>query len=132
MSQLGGSGEGTRALPLVAVVSAVPMLREALADLDEIVEVHGFPAGRDTAGLLRWLAPDAVVVDSELEAEEATAYARESGAPLLRISYADAKVYVLETSGWVERAGAGLSPEDIRNIVVGSLFGRVTRGAPAR
>jgi hypothetical protein len=109
------------------------MLREALADsLDEIADVRAFPAGKgDTAGLLTWLAPDAVVVDREPDAEEAAEYSRGSGTPLLRVSYEDAKVYVLGSTGWEEADGDNLAPEDIRNIVVGLLFGRVARGAPA-
>jgi hypothetical protein len=133
MSAVGGTDGESRELPLVIVVSAVPMLREALADsLDEIAEVRGVPARRrDTTGLLRWLAPDAVVVDTHSDATEAAEFAQETGTPLLRISYDDAKVHVFGSSGWVEPDGAGLSPEDIRNVVVGLLFGRVVRGAPA-
>jgi hypothetical protein len=133
MTAVGGPENEPRSLPLVSVVSAVPMLREALADsLDEIAEVRDFPAGRrDTTGLLTWLSPDAVVVDSQSDVAEAAAFARESGTPLLRISYEDEKVHVLGSSGWIEPDGAGLSPEDIRNVLVGLLFGRVTKGASA-
>jgi hypothetical protein len=134
MNTVGGPEKEKRNLPLVLVVSAVPVLREALADsLDEIAEVRGIPADRrDTGGLLRWLGPDAVVVDSHSDADEAAEFALESGTPLIRISYEAEKVHVLGSSGWIEPEGAGLAPEDIRNIVVGLLFGRVARGAPVR
>jgi hypothetical protein len=121
-------------LPLIAVVAGVPLLREALCNtLDGIAEVRGFPAGRgDTAGLLRWLRPDAVVVDSDEEAESVAAFARESDSPLVLVSYRDEVVKVLGDSGWEESDDAGVSPEGIRNVLVAGIFGRARREAPTR
>jgi hypothetical protein len=128
------SGSDPRNLPLVAIVSGVPMLREALRDaLEGIAEVRNFPAGRgDTAGLLRSLRPDAVVVDSEEEAESVAAFARESDSPLVFVSYRDEVVKVLADSGWEESDDVGISPEGIRNVLVAGIFGRARGEAPTR
>lgn len=122
-----GSRAQLRRVPLVAVVSAVPMLSEALSDaLDGIADLQIFPAGRgDTIGLLRELEPDAVVVDRVTEVDPATQFAREAGAPVLFISYGDGKLHVLGDSGWDEADEIDLSAEAVRNVLVGCLFGRV-------
>jgi uncharacterized Rossmann fold enzyme len=127
MTSARGNETESRILPLVAVVSAVPMLSEALSDgLAGIAEVRAFPAGRaDMAGLLRSLRPDAVIVDTDAEAETASAYAREAGAPAVLVSYGDAKLRVLEGNVWSECDADGLSAEAVRNVLVGRLFGRV-------
>ena len=52
--------------PLVAVWCSVPLLGEAVEFALEFAEVRSFaPSRGDLAGLLRWLRPDAVVVDSD-------------------------------------------------------------------
>lgn len=133
MTGAGGREGEERELPLVAVVSSVPMLSEALSHaLEGIAEVHGFPAERgDTSGLLRWLQPDGVVVDSEEEAEAAAEYAQETESPLVLVSYPDEKLRILRDGSWQEPEHASPSLEGIRNILVGGLFGRVGRVAPA-
>jgi hypothetical protein len=132
MTEQEPSASDSRNLPLIAIVSGVPMLREALRNaLDGIAEVKGFPAGGDTAGLLRSLRPDAVVVDSEDEAESVAAFARESNSPLVLVSYRDEVVKVLGDSGWEESDDVGVSPEGIRNVLVAGIFGRARREAPA-
>lgn len=122
-----------RSQPLVAVLSSVPMLREALAHtLEDIAEVRVFPAGRgDTAGLLRSLAPDAIVVDNEQEAEAAAAFAREADTPVVLVSYRDEHLLVLTDAGW-EEGEEPVSAEGIRNALVGGLFGRARKEAPTR
>ena len=112
--------------PLVAVICKVPLLCEALsAALDAIAEVRHFPAGRgDVAGLLRWLRPDAVVVDTEEEAADAEDFARKTGAPLVFVSLVERKVRLLRNGGWEEPQNGDASPEAIRNIIVGGTFGR--------
>jgi hypothetical protein len=133
MTPAGGSDTDSSSLPLVAVVSVVPMLCEALSHaLDGIAEVRGFPAGRgDTAGLLRSLRPQAVIVDSQEEADEAADFAREADAPLVFVSYPDESLRVLKEDGWHRPEETRPSPEAIRNVVVGGLFGRVSKGAAA-
>jgi hypothetical protein len=116
----------TRDRPLVAVVCSVPLLHEALsAALENIAEVHMFPAdGGDTCGLLRSLQPDAVVVDTPEEAEAAADFAREAESPLVCVLLREQKLRVLQNGGWKEPDGDGASPEAIRNILVGGIFGK--------
>jgi hypothetical protein len=110
----------------VAVVCSVPLLHEALsAALENIAEVHAFPAdGGDICGLLRSLQPDAVVVDTAKEAEAAADFAREAHSTLVCVLLREQKLRVLQNGGWVEPDGDGASPEAIRNILVGGIFGR--------
>ncbi len=113
--------------PLVVALCSVPLLEEALAAaLKDIADVQGFPAHRgDTIGLLRWLKPDAVVVDAEDEAEAAASFASESNSPILHISLAERKLRILRDGAW-EEAAEGASPEEIRNILAAGLFARGT------
>jgi hypothetical protein len=113
-------------LPLIAVVCDVPLLLEALRNvLESVAEVQRFPAGRsDTGGLLRWLQPDAIVVDSEDDAEAAVAFASEAQLPLVHISFRDDKLRVLVDGSWEELENGGVSPEAIGNIILGGIFGR--------
>jgi hypothetical protein len=115
--------------PLVAVLCGIPMVGEAVAAaLDSIAEVRRFPAGRgDTTGLLSWLRPDAVVVDTDEEATGAARFARETGAPLVHVSLEGPKLRVLRGDGWEEVGAAGGSAEALRNVVVGAIFGRGER-----
>ncbi len=115
----------TRSEPLVALVCRVPLLYEALTTaLDGIASVRRFPAGGgDTSGLLRALRPDAVIVDSEEEADEATAFARESSSTLVHVSLRGRTVRTLQDGRWQDAHGDA-SPEGIRNAVVGGIFGR--------
>jgi hypothetical protein len=114
-----------RAAPLVAVVCRVPLVYEALMTaLEDIADLRPFPAGRaDTAGLLRALAPDAVIVDSEEEAGDAEAFVRETDAVLVHISLDDQTLRTFKDDRWNEPQEA-LSPEAIRNALVGGIFGR--------
>jgi hypothetical protein len=127
-------GEG-RELPLVAVISSVPLLSEALTPaLDGIAVVRGFPARLgDVEGLLAWLDPDAVVVvDSENAAEAATEFARTRDRPLVWVALREEKVRTFEDGGWKEADNDGASPEAVRNIVVAGLFGRARAGVSGR
>lgn len=112
--------------PLVAVVCSVPILAEAVGvALADIAEVRVFPARRgDTAGLLRWLSPDAVVVDTEDEADAAAEFARATRAPLIQVSLHDGVLRVLRDGDWSETPAPGDSPEALRNVLVAGVFGR--------
>jgi hypothetical protein len=116
--------------PLVIFICATPLLKEAIVDaLEEIAEVQSFPAGGgDTNGLLRWLGPNAVVVDRSDEAEAAAPFAREAHAPLLHIALTERKLRLLRGNHWVEAAGDGASAEHLRNVLVGMMYGRGGNG----
>ena len=121
MLRSGGDGQ-----PVVAVVYTVPLLCEALAgSLDGIAELRTFPARHgDTGGLLRSLEPDAVVVDTADEAEAAVGYARETGAPLVHVLLRERRLRVLRDGDWDEAECGAATPEGIRNIIVGGVYGR--------
>ena len=110
--------------PLVAVLYSVPLLYEAISSsLDEIAEVHGFPARRsDPVGLLRALAPDAVVVDDPVEAEAVSVWAEEQDVPLVHVRLVERKLRLLRHGEWQESIGA--SADAIRNVIAGSLYAR--------
>ena len=114
-------------LPVVAVLCRVPIVAEALAGAFEgMAEVRTFPAnGGDMAGVLRWLRPDAVVVDDEHAAASAAPYAATEGGLLVHVSIQDGAVRVFKGESWEFTDVDGSSPESIRNLVVGSLLRRV-------
>jgi hypothetical protein len=119
-------GPGSSVRPLVVAVCAVPLLNEAVsAALEDIADVKSFPAhGGDTAGLLKWLQPDAVVVDAPEEAEAAASFAIETKSTILHISLSDRKLRFLRNGDWEETGNGGTSSEDIRNVLAAGLFAR--------
>lgn len=108
---------------MIAAICAVPLLCEALTSaLDGIAEVQSFPAGReDTEGLLQSLRPDGIVVDNDRGADEAEPYARATRAPLVHVQLSQQNLRVLTHGSWELVSDA--SPESIRNVLVGSLYG---------
>ena len=117
---------GDREQPRIAAICAVPLLSEAIsAVLDEIAEVQSFPAnGRDIRGLLRWLRPDGIVVDTQKSADDAEAYARAAGCPLVHVQLPKQQLRVLADGRWKKVRDA--SAESIRNALVGSIYGART------
>jgi len=92
-----------RSRPLVAVVSSSPVLRKRLISaLGGLVEVRGVPAGGEVASFLRWLHPDAMVVDTEKTAAAAAQFAEESDTKLVRVAIHDAKPTSRTTDDWEE------------------------------
>ena len=117
------------ARPLVAVVCRVPVIGEAIgASLASVADVQTFPARRgETLGLLRWLRPDGVVVDSDEDAEEAHEFARTDELPVVHVSLRERKLRLLRGSRW-EDADADASPEGVRNVLLAGIFGRRPSG----
>ena len=115
-----------RARPLVAVVCAVPLLGEAVRSALEFADVQTFSAGGgDLDGLVRWLRPDALVVDSETDAVQAAAFARDYDLPVLHIAMRDGVLRLCRHGEWEDVANSeGPTPELIRNVVAGVLFAR--------
>jgi hypothetical protein len=112
--------------PVVAVLSSVPLLVEGLTEaLEGIAEIHVFPAlNGDPNGLLHSVKPDAVVVDSEAQAEAAAPFVRETNATLVHILLGSGRLRVLRSDVWDEDAADSPSPEAIRNIVARAHYGR--------
>lgn len=123
-SQSDGNGA-----PLVAVVSRAPIVYEALAEafagLASLTLLD--PDRRDLVGLLASLAPDAVVVDSDEDGDRTAAIARAARSPLVQLSLHEPAVRVFIDGAWRERDDVSASPEGIRNLVVGTIFGRKRR-----
>jgi hypothetical protein len=112
--------------PLVAVLCSVPLLGEAMSSALEFAEVRTFAAsGGDVEGLLGWLRPAALIVDTEVGAEAAMTYAREHDLPLIHVSLRDRTLRRYRGGVWEQVSeGEGPTPEGIRNVVAGSLFAR--------
>jgi hypothetical protein len=115
-----------RRLPLVVAVCSVPLLGEALAGaLEDLAQCKVVAAGQpDIAGLLRSLQPDAIVVDDELEAEAAATYSRFARVPVFFVPPHGRQLRVLENGRWEDLKDHDASPEAIRNLVAGGLYGR--------
>jgi hypothetical protein len=115
--------------PLVALICCVPLIGEGIRPELEFADVHSFKGERDTAGLLRSLRPDVVIVDSPADAREASAYAAEHDSTVLHISVRARSLRLFQRGEWKQvGTSTGTTPEAVRNIVAGTLF---ARGAPA-
>jgi hypothetical protein len=112
--------------PLIAVVCAVPLLGEAMSSALEFAEVHSFAArAGDIGGLLHWLHPDAVIVDNDASAADATAFARQHDLPVLHVALRERALRLFRAGEWeVVASGDGPTAEAIRNVVAGVLFAR--------
>jgi hypothetical protein len=117
---------GADARPLVAVVCAIPLLGEAMSSALEFAEVRTFAAnGGDVEGLLGWLRPDVLVVDSRASADAAAGFARVHEMPIVHVSPRDRTLHLFRRGEWEQvSADEGPTPEAIRNVVAGALFAR--------
>jgi hypothetical protein len=112
--------------PLVAVVCAVPLLGEAmLAALEGLADVKVIPARQpELGGLLKSLQPDAIVVDDEEEAAVAATYARFARVPVIQIDLRAGRLRLLQDGNWITPEEHDASPETVRNLVAGGIYGR--------
>ncbi len=116
---------GEEARPLVAVVCSVPLVGEAVRSALEFAEVRTFTGRRDTAGLLRWLKPDVVIVDNDADAGDASAYASDHDVPVLHIAVREHSLRLFRDGAWEQVGnGEGPTPDVVRNVVAGMLFAR--------
>jgi hypothetical protein len=115
-----------KARPLVAVVCLVPLLGEAMESALDFAEIRSFSASDgDIAGLLRWMRPDALIVDNEEDAEEAAAFARDHELPVLHVSVHERALRLYRHGSWeIIGSGEGTTPTVIRNVIAGALFSR--------
>lgn len=119
-----------RTRPLVAVVCTVPLLGEAVRSALEFADVQTFAErGGDLDGLLRFLRPDVLIVDSHTGAEQAVAFALESDLPVLHLSVQERELRFYRGGTWTHVGnGEGPTPEAIRNVVAGALFAKEVTG----
>jgi hypothetical protein len=111
--------------PLVAVICSVPLVGEAIRSALDFADVQSFAGQRDTAGLLRWLKPDVVIVDSDSDASESAAYAAENDSAVLHICVRERKLRLFRRGEWEQVGnGEGPTPEAVHNVVAGLLFAR--------
>jgi hypothetical protein len=111
--------------PLVAVVCSVPLVGEAVRSALEFAEVRTFTGQRDTIGLLEWLKPDVVVVDSDADARDASAYGLDHDVPVLHICVREDALRLFRHGDWEHVGnGEGATPEAVHNVVAGTLFAR--------
>jgi len=112
-----------RKRPLVAVLSSVPLVGEAVGSALEFADVRTFSAdGGDITGLLQWLRPDALIVDSELGPDE-IAFAQANALPVVHIGVREQSLRVLRRGKWTQVGdGEGPTPEAVRNVIAGALF----------
>jgi hypothetical protein len=117
-----------RPLPLVAVISRVPLLGEVVAEeLRDLADVRFVPTGRcDIATLLSFLEPDAVVIDSADSVAAAKAHADESGCGLVHVELRGCGgLRVLRRGAWTDHSSADLPAHGFGSILLaGALRGR--------
>jgi hypothetical protein len=115
--------------PLVALICCVPLIAEGIRPELEFAEVHSFKGERDTAGLLRSLEPELVIVDSSADAREASAYALDRDAAVLHVSVRSRTLRLFQSGAWKQVGATGAAtPESVRNVAAGTLFARGAAG----
>ena len=111
--------------PLVAVLSRVPLVHEALAPaFAGIARVERFASATGAARFLSWLRPHAVVVDCDELAQQAAEFAAGTETPVVHISLSEPRLRVLVDGRWSELEEPA-SPEAVRDLVVGVGNGRL-------
>jgi hypothetical protein len=118
--------QSERTRPFVAVVCSVPLLGEAMRSVLEFADVQPFAAkGGDVDGLLRWLRPNALIVDNAESADEAIPYAAEHELPVVHLGVTECLLRVYRGGAWeIVSNGEEPKPEAIRNVVAGAVFSR--------
>jgi hypothetical protein len=111
-----------RTRPLIAVLYHVPLFVEALDGVfDGLAEVRPVPVDESAEALVRWLRPDAVVVD-EGPVAFALAYGDEADVPVVHVSLREPEVRTWRDGRWAVDA-EDTAPEAIRDVVVAGLIG---------
>lgn len=111
-----------REQPLVVLVSSVPLLADALDEALEFAEVKLFDDRGDVSGLLRWLRPEAVVVDSDEAARAASEFAHTTPLPVLHIDLQRDELRVLSDGEWQAIPLGEGAPEIVRHALAAALF----------
>jgi len=110
-----------RTLPLVAVLYDVPLFAESLDGVfDGFADVQAFPSGPHAGGLLRWIRPDALIVEGA-DAGFAFEFARAEGVPLVHVRLRGNPRLTVLAGGASQAEDIDVSPSAIRNAILGSL-----------
>ncbi len=110
--------------PVVLAVTETPLLNETLKTaLDGIALLRRLPAGLvGLDDLVRHIAPDAIVVDSEEGATGLAPAATACTLPLVHISLKTRELRVLRESEWRAFPSWETSPNSIRNVLIGVIY----------
>jgi hypothetical protein len=129
MSGRVGPYTAARGTPVILAVTGTPLLNEALeAALDGIAVLRRLPAGiSDLDALTRHIGPDAIVVDSDDAADKLAAVAAADSVPLVHVALKTREVRVLGDDGWHAFPSSETSPNAIRNVLIGEIFGTSIR-----
>ena len=111
--------------PLVAILCSVPLIGVALCDALETVAACKVISARerDVAGLLLSLRPNAIVVDDAEMAEVVAKFGRFADVAVVDVSPRTGDARVLTDGTWSTLDGDSVTPEDLRNIVAGAIYG---------
>lgn len=114
--------------PVVLAVTETPLLNETLkAALDGIAVLRRLPAGlSDLDDLVRHIAPDAVVVDTEEGATSLAPAAAACAVPLVHVSLKTRELRVLREREWRAFPSWETSPNSIRNVLIGVIYAPTT------
>ena len=109
-----------RTRPLVAVLYRVPLFAEAmLGAFEGFADVQVVPAGRDSEGVLRWLEPDALVLDGDPSALELD-WGGGTRTAIVAVDLELSELRVRHDGDW-DAASTDTSPTAIRNAVIAGL-----------
>ena len=111
--------------PLVAILCSVPLIGVALCDALEgvaackVISAHE----SDIGGLLLSLRPNAIVVDDAEMADVASRFGRFVDVAVVDVSPRTGDARVLSAGTWSTLDDDDTTPEGIRNIVAGAIYG---------
>jgi hypothetical protein len=114
---------------LVVVITATPLVSETVsAALEDIAVVGRLPL--ELPGLedvVSHIGPDALVVDGDDEAQQLAAAADTLSIPLVHISLGPQQLRVLRGGSWSDFSSYGTSPDLLRNLLIGAIYGTSIR-----
>jgi hypothetical protein len=119
----------TRSEPVIVAVTSVPLLNESMAAaLDGIAVLSRFPSEvSDLAGLVRHIAPNALVGDSSDNIAELASIGEALSIPVVHVSLETQELRVLHDRNWTAFPAVGMSPLTIRNVLMGAIYGASVR-----
>jgi hypothetical protein len=129
MSGRDGASTAAPGAPVILAVTGTPLLNEALETaLDGIAVLRCLPVGiSDLDALIPHIGPDALVVDSDDTANKLAAVAAAYSVPLVHVSLKTRELRVLGDAGWRAFLSSETSPNAIRNVLIGEIFGSSIR-----